>query len=395
MQLAYRTVTGITGAITIGLCVVAASALIAARDTRGRVPLSADTVVAHLKTGATAYSGGLRAALQAQRANPADMALATAAARALIAEGRVKGDSRLVGAALPILHPFMDATEPAFLAATARQYQHDFPGALALLDRVVQSDPRDVNALLTRATVNTVLGHTDLAMADCARISALQRPDVGFLCAASAQTLTTAAPVYAARLAAITAQPGVLDPALLPWATSLMGEIAMLQGDVAGAKALLTRVIADDPAALREQMMLADILLAQGRAADVLSLLQAAPDTDGILIRRVLAQGDADGSAQRTLATRAQRSLDLGLAAHAREEGQYYLLIAKDAPKALERAQANWALQHEFDDAQLLLLAADAAGTPAAARPVLTWMADRNIRIPALKIPASITAAQP
>jgi tetratricopeptide (TPR) repeat protein len=395
MDLAHRTVTGIAGAIIIGLGVVAASALFITHDARARVPVSPDTVVARLKTGGAAYSDALRAALQAQRANPMEMALATAAARALIAEGRAKGDSRLVGAALPILHPFMNAAEPAFLAATARQYQHDFPGALALLDRVVQSDPRDVNALLTRATINTVLGHDDLAMADCARISALQRPDVGFLCEASAQTLTTAAPVYAERLAAIVAQPGVLDPALLPWATSLMGEIAMLQGETAQAEALLTRVIAEDPGALREQLMLADLLLADGRQAAVMTLLQAAPDTDGILIRRVLAGGDPDGSARRTLATRAQRSLDLGLAAHAREEGQFFLLIAQDPARALERAQANWALQHEGDDARLLLQAADAAGSPAAALPVLKWMADQNIHIPALQLPESIKRMAP
>jgi tetratricopeptide (TPR) repeat protein len=389
--MAQRMVIGMIGALVLGMGLVAASAMLNP-DTARRVPVDPTEVVARLAAG-QGYSDVLRVALQAQRKAPTDLALALTAAGALIAEGRDNGDSRLVGASLPILQPFMNTPQAMYLAATARQYQHDFPGALALLDKVLASDPRDVNALLNRATIRTVLGQYDLALQDCADIAALPRADVGFLCAASAQTLTTAAPSYTVRLTQIIAQPGLLDPALLPWARSLLGEIAMLQSDAALAETHLTRVVADDPTAQRDMLMLVDILLAQGRKSDALTMLQAAPDTDGVLIRRVLA--GATGDMRETLATRTQRSLDLGLTAHAREEALYFLRIADDPIRALERAQANWALQHEFDDAQLLLDAADAAGQPQAAQPVLQWMADRNISIPALRIPGSIKAVSP
>jgi hypothetical protein len=154
-------------------------------------------------------------------------------------------------------------------------------------------------------------------------------------------------------------------------------------------------VLADDPGAQREQLMLADLLLEQGRADAVMTLLQSAPDTDGVLIRRVLARRMQGGDATdmvATLATRAQRSLDIGLVAHAREEAMFYLMIAGDPARALERAQANWALQHEVDDARLLILAADAAGNPQAARPVLDWMQAAGVDIPALAIPDSVAA---
>jgi tetratricopeptide (TPR) repeat protein len=393
MELTQRSVMGVGIAMLMALGLVAASAALVP-DTGFRVPTDPVEVVAQLATGQV-YSATLRTALQAQRAAPADMALALTAARTLIDEGRDKGDSRLVGAALPILQPFMAAPQAMYLAATARQYQHDFPGALALLDRVLAIDPRDVNALLNRATIRTVLGQYDLALQDCAAITALPRADVGFLCAASAQTLTVEAPGYAARLTQIVAQPGVLDPALMPWATSLLGELALLQGDVARAETHLARVVADDPTALRDMLMLADILLAQNREAQVLTLLDRAPDTDGILIRRILAGAGDANTLRDTLATRAQRSLDLGLAAHAREEALFYLRIANDPTRALERAQANWALQHEFDDAQLLLDAADAAGQPGAANPVMKWMAQWAISIPALRISANVKATGP
>ena len=70
----------------------------------------------------------------------------------------------------------------------------------------------------------------------------------------------------------------------------------------------------------------------------------------------------------------------------------YYLLLARDPVQALDRARTNWALQHEFEDATLLLTAADAAGQPAAAQPVLDWIKANNITVPRLTIPASIAA---
>jgi tetratricopeptide (TPR) repeat protein len=371
------------GAVTVGVTLMVLPAA-----TRQGV-LTPDTIVAHLGSSKQVYSDVLRAALQTQRAAPQDQAKAVAAAKLLIDEGRAKGDSRLVGAALAVLRPFMDgpATEPLFLAATARQYQHDFTGSLGLLDQVIALSPRDVNALLNRATIHTVQGNYPTALQDCDRIRAAGREDVAFLCAVTAQTLTTDAPGYANRLSQIMAQPGVLDAGLQPWGQSLLAEIAMLQGDTPQAEALLTQLLANDPAAQREQLMLADIMLGMGRRAEVLALLAEAPDTDGVLIRRVLAGDDA---ARDILATRAQRSLDLGLTSHAREEAMYYLRIADDPAQALERAQANWALQHEFDDAQLLILAADAAGNPAAAQPVLDWMKVANVAIPALTIPDAV-----
>ncbi len=356
------------------------------------VTLTPETVVATLGSGPV-VSDDLRTAILAQRASQDDASTAMATARLMIAEGRAKGDGRLVGAALGMVQPFMDRNllEAQFIAAQARQYQHDFPGALGLLDAVIATAPTDVNALLNRATIHTVVGDYPAALADCTVIAA-QRADVGFLCQATVLVLTENAPQIAERLTAIL-DGGLLDTSLVPWATSLQGEIAMMQGDAATAERHFRTVLADDPGAQREQLMLADILLGQARPVAVITLLQSAPDTDGVLIRRVLAaraQGQDLPDVVATLATRAQRSLDLGLVAHAREEAMFYLQIAHNPAQALERAQANWASQHEFDDARLLILSAAAAGKPDAARPVLDWMQSNGVVIPALPMPASV-----
>ena len=390
-----------TSVIALALAIVVGSVLL----TKSTTPtigtqLLDDTIVATLQTSGKGYPPELQDMLRATRSNPTDLQAAKGAARALIAQGRNAGDSRLVGAATGVLQPFMATpdAETLYLVATARQYQHDFTGALSLLDQAIKLQPGDASALLTRATINIVLGKFDLASTDCKRIASLPRPELGFLCQSTALLLTKQAPAVYKRLKDIVARPGLLDPALRGWAVGLMGEIAKLQGDAAAAKAHFAMVIADDPLALRERFLLVDLLLDEGAATEALVTLAPAPEVDGVLIRRVLgAQILGDQSmaeqAKAELARRFRLNLDLGLTAHAREEARYYLQIAGDPALALKRAIVNWALQHEFEDAQLLIDAAVAANDPKAASPVLLWMQDQSVSVPILRIPDAVRKA--
>ena len=390
-----------TSVIALALAIVVGSVLLTKPTTPTiGTQLLDDTIVATLQTSGKGYPPELQDMLRATRSNPTDLQAAKGAARALIAHGRNAGDSRLVGAATGVLQPFMATpdAETLYLVATARQYQHDFTGALSLLDQAIKLQPGDASALLTRATINIVLGKFDLASTDCKRIASLPRPELGFLCQSTALLLTKQAPAVYKRLKDIVARPGLLDPALRGWAVGLMGEIAKLQGDAAAAKAHFAMVIADDPLALRERLLLVDLLLDEKAATEALTLLAPAPEVDGVLIRRVLgAQILGDQSmaeqAKAELARRFRLNLDLGLTAHAREEARYYLQIAGDPALALKRAIVNWALQHEFEDAQLLIDAAVAANDPKAASPVLLWMQDQSVSVPILRIPDAVRKA--
>ena len=394
----------VLAAITAGAALTALGGLLVAQEGRQgersgalTVPSDDAIVVAELQRSGQVQSPELSAALRATRDAPEDLMSAQTAARQLIDEGRTAGDSRLVGAALGVLRPFMEApeAETLYIAATARQYQHDFTGAMSLLDQAIDLDPRHTNALLTRATLHTVLGQLAAAQDDCRLVTEL-RQDVGFLCQSTALIATAQAPAVRDRLAQILARPGLLPASLEPWAIGLLGEIALLQGDDAEARKHLTAVLALNPNALRERLMLADLLLRSGEEAAVLPLLSEAPETDGVLLRRALAAralGVPDESVESALADRVRLNLDLGLDSHAREDAMFFLLLADDPERALERARSNWALQHEIEDAQLLIDGAVAAGQPAEALPVLDWMEKEGIAVPALRIPEAIRTA--
>lgn len=370
-----------------------------APDAQGARP-DADTIVATLGAGDAEISEALRAALGAARDAPQDRAAAVQAARLAIAEGRAAGASRLVGSALGVLRPHLgaDDAEVLTLAATARQYQHDFSGALDLLDRAISADPRYPQALLSRATIRTVLGEFTRAEQDCRALHALPRLELGFLCQSAARVLSAEAPAVHARLDAILGRPGLLDPSLEGYARALMGEIAILQGWTDRARADFEAALAVAPDDLRTRALYADLLIAAGEAEAALALTDGVPEIDALLIRRAIAAeaaGDAPtaDAARDALAARMRETADLGLDAHAREEARYYLDVAPDAALALERAQVNWDLQHEFEDAQLLLDAAVAAGAPEAAVPVLDWIAAEGVAVPMLEIPDPVREA--
>lgn len=352
------------------------------------------TIVARLREPTSPHSEELAVSLREARLSPDDPTLAHAAARRLIAEGRTRADSRLVGGALALLRPFLDegAPETLYLAATVHQYQHNFDGALQLLDEAALVAPEDVNIALTRATLFIVQGRLREALTLCQNVAAL-RPDVGFLCKATALMPTEHAMQVQGRLLEVLAQPEILAPELQNWARGLVGEIAMLQGDDILARTSFERVLENDPESLRERLLLADVLLRSGSASEVPSLLDQAPDSDGVLIRRIQAAralGADDTAETEMLAKMVRLNADLGLDAHAREDAMYYLHVADDPDAALERAEANWALQHEIEDAQLLLDAAAAAGRLDAARPALDWMRAEEIVVPSLRIPAGL-----
>ena len=321
---------------------------------------------------------------------------------ALIEEGLVGGSCVNNGCA-----PTKTRRKSVRVAHLARRAGDFCDGADAASGRRVARGAGRIDRRTGRPDIAAWLGHLcgpspggrfELAAADCQAIHTGALIGVGFLCQSTAMLLTAQAPAIYKRLVIVTKAPQLLDPSLKPWALGLMGEIAALQGDRPSARLHLQDVLTLNPLAIRERLILADLMLQDGEGLTVTTLLQDAPPTDGVLIRRVLAgqaQGQTDDADTAVLAKRFKLNLDLGLTAHAREEARYYLQIAHDPATALQRALVNWGLQHEVDDASLLIDAAMAAGQPAAALPVLQWMAAERVVIPSLTIPDAVRKAAP
>ncbi|RYG37891.1 MAG: hypothetical protein EON93_02910 [Burkholderiales bacterium] len=375
--------------IIAGVVVAVVAVLVLGRE-QTALPgnLSDGTVVATLGPVSKPYPEGLRAAVKRARETPTNRDAAYAAASAYLDYGREIGDARYVGAALGVLEPWLVTSPDAQilnLAASGRQYTHDFAGAISLLDQVLSANPRNAQALLSRANIRIVQGDFPAAEEDCRGLARARRADLAILCDTTAKALTAEAPLAFDRLNRLI-ETRAMDPGLMAYADGLLAEIARFQGKTDIAKQKFEAAHASSPEDLRTLMILVDFDLAEGRPQDALAKMSAAPVTDAIMVRQVeghLATGNTAEADRIGNVLRGQfaEAITAGDTAHAREASRYWLAVG-ESRQALEAATANWTNQRELEDALLFLKSAVAAGNPAAADTVVEWAAKNSVVAP-------------
>jgi len=353
------------------------------------VPASDDVVLERLPEARDPPILALKRSRALLRAAPQDLRIATAHARRAIDAARATGDPRYLGQAQAALAPWWsaaDAPAPALLLrATIKQSQHDFDGALADLDRLLERAPADVQARLTRATVLGVVGRHDGARADCERLAGAVPPLVAIACSASIDGVTSrAAAAEAALVTALARDAG--SPAVRVWALTIAGEIAARRGDVAGAEARFRDALALDPADAYLLGAFADLMIDAGRAAEAVRLLDPHRRHDALLLRLVIAQARLGALPGRHAADRAELAARFeatrrrGDTVHRREEARYALALEGDAARAVGLARANFAVQKEPSDLRVLVEAARAADDARALATAQEWLASTGLR---------------
>jgi Flp pilus assembly protein TadD len=315
--------------------------------------------------------------------NPGDLALAARLAQRAIEAARETGDPRFLGQAEAALLPWWNLAEPPaqalLLRATIKQSTHDFPGAIADLNLLLEKNPADGQALLTRATVLTVQGRYADARADCRRVARLSVPLVATACDAGPASLSgEATPAYHALRTALAASRA--HPDLVEWGETLAAEIAARRGEAVAAEQHFRAALALDP---RDPYLLAayaDFLLERDRAAEVLPLVRDYPRNDSLLLRLTLAEARLPGAhaafaAHRTeLEDRFAAVRQRGDSLHRREEARFTLEIEREPARALALARENWAVQRESSDLRILAEAAKAAGNAGALAQAREWI---------------------
>lgn len=312
---------------------------------------------------------------------PADATLAGALARRYIELARKTSDPRYLGYAQAALAPWWEQVQPPaaiqLLRATLRQSNHEFEAALADLAVLLQHNPYDAQARLTRAAIWQVRGDYLQAKRDCAYLSS------ALLAAACL------APVLSVNGEADRAytllQPHVTTSSE-PWLTGLLAEIALRRGALQVAERHFRQALATTAPDAYLLAAYSDFLLDQKRPHEVIELLRDQQRADGLLLRLALAQQQVDpAQAARhidTLRTRFAAAHARGDDRHLREEGRFTLALLQEPHTALTLALHNWKVQRETADARLVLEAAQAANQPAAAQPVLDWLTQTKLDDP-------------
>lgn len=318
---------------------------------------------------------------QLQR-DPGNLAIATDLARRYISMARNDADPRYLGYAQAALASWWSQPNPPrdvlVLRATILQSTHRFTQALADLDLLLKTDPRNGQAWITRATVLQVQGEFEEARKSCGHLAGIAADLIVRVCLANVANLTgKARPSYEA-LRNVFESSGTADPSTQDWILTLLAEMAVRLGDTAVAEAHFRRALALSGTDNYLLGAFADFLLDQGRNEEVITLLKDRTRADGLLLRYALAlnnsQSPAAAKSISELRDRFAAAALRGDTVHQREQSRFELQLMKNPKFALQLAQANWVVQKEPADARIYLEAAAASSDRTAAQPVLAWL---------------------
>jgi tetratricopeptide (TPR) repeat protein len=297
-----------------------------------------------------------------------------------IQQSRLSGDLRYLGYAEAVLAPWVKQTpvipDVLVLQATLQQSRHEFAASLATLDRALAVRPHDPQALLIRATVLRVLGRYPEAASACAQFSALVDPRLGALCVQSLRGLNGHLESAYSALMQVSPQ-GWLNSEK-SWLYSELGEMAVRLGRDADAERWFQQDLSLVPTDVYVRAAYADLLLRQGRPGDVLALLQGRESFEPLLLRIAIAQRQLRDPRQAQSAARLQAAFaaeeQRGEAVHRREQARFLLEVQDQPALSLAAALQNWAVQREPDDVLVLVNAARADHSPAAAEPAVEFV---------------------
>lgn len=345
------------------------------------VPDDAATIVERLPAGYAELMPRVEAA-------PATEAPGTSARIArLLATAASTGDARLVARAealLAQLPPARDTPEVLHARAYAAQYRHDFPAALALLDRAIERDPRAGDARLARAQILLVQGQLERARDECAALALGVDMDRGTLCAAALALRRGQTDSVAAVLDRWLDRNTGADVEMRRHALLIRAEAAS-RGGHTDADAWFRRALALAPMDVRTLAAYSRHLRAAHRPREALELLAGAPATDHLALERALAARSARhpgaDAMTETLARRFEMARALGIEPDARDEAEFLLSLRNDPLAALPIAQRNFAEQRDHEDVSLLQRAAFAAGRPEALRELHAWARSQRITL--------------
>ena len=320
------------------------------------------------------------------RRNPHNLETAVKLATRYIEQGRSEGDPRFLGQAQAVLSPWWNDLAPPIpallLRATIRQNAHEFDQALADLDQVLIAQPSNAQAWLTKASILQVQSRYDEARRACQRLARLAASHVLLGCLSDLAGVTGQSAKSQELLRQVLADSALSGRERI-WIATILAETSARTGAIREAEQYFSAAFT---VGIKDQYVLgayADFLLDHGRYRDVVSLVQQETNADGLLLRLAIAEQALNLSTlQRHISELAARfavSRERGTTVHVREEARFTLTLQQDAHRALPLAQANWNVQREPADARILLESALAAGSRAAAQPVIDWLKANHV----------------
>lgn len=347
------------------------------------VPSNPNQVLEKLPVSIQSSSTPLKNLRKALSAQPNNLDLASKLAQLYIEQSREEGDPRYLGYAQAALSPWWRLAKPPIevllLRATLLQSTHHFDQSLADLATVLELEPANGQAWITRATILQVQGKYAAALKSCEKLYALAPPLITMTCTNNIQSLSGKAAQSYHELKAAYVQSSESNPSIRVWILTLLAEMATRLGDDMAAEQYFQNAMKIEEPDGYLLGAYSDFLLDKKRPQEVIKLLKTKTRIDPLLLRYAEAL-KAINSAQADIQTSALKQRFAAAAmrgdtVHQREQSRFELRLMNNPKRALELAKLNWQIQKEPADARIYLEAAIAMNNKNEANTVIHWLA--------------------
>ena len=301
--------------------------------------------------------------------------------------GRQNADERYFAYAETVLLPYIESgTDNEILLlhwADILQRRHEFEQSSAVLTRVLNINPDNVNAHVQRALMYQVRGQYDLAMKSCRALAGNVESLVLMICITQINSLEGKLSESLAMLQKTLRKNSSSSPAVLSWAQTVLAEMYLRESDYIRAEALMRKVLKADSRDYYARALYADLLIRQQRYQEVVKLLQPYIYVDKLFLRVVIAKKflqQLDDDSLNQLQSRISRISQFSGDEHYRLLSRYYLDVADDPGNALKLAKKNWVNQREPDDLLLLVRCMIAAGDTVGLQYFNQWIKQQRLQ---------------
>jgi tetratricopeptide (TPR) repeat protein len=358
-----------------GFAAVLASVAVSAAP---HIPPNDSTVLEHVPdVAATQKLAPLRARVST---HPEDLPSTLALAQGYLDIGRANADPRFVSYAEAALSPWLQHQHPdpavLTLQASALQYLHRFDEALRLLDEALAVERFNAQAWLTKATILQVQGRFDAARQACRPLIQTSGHLIALTCLTAVNSLTGQLNASYTALRSVFTDDPRLERGVRVWILDQLGDMAQRLGDDCAATDYFLAALRANPNDGYTKGEYADVLLRQGREAEVMHLLQYDEAQDNLLLRLAIAATRLRIGDARRLSDEFQERYEAarrdGDTTHLREQARFLLEVRGQSRDALTIAARNWNVQREPADVRVYWAAA--AGNAQEIQRVREWI---------------------
>jgi tetratricopeptide (TPR) repeat protein len=363
------------------------AALTSARAAEPYIPRSDDDVLETLPTALFSSRDELANLRGNWSRDPTNPSLASGAANRYMQLGSQTGDARFYGYARAALQAWWKAVDPPpeilRLRAKLKEKNHEYDQALADLHRLLERDPQDVQGWIEASNIYRVQGRYDQARKACDKLSEFAGPFAIALARIPILAVTGQAEMAYDQLAALLPEAREQYPSTVQWFLTMQAEVALALGRYEWAEDHLREALDLAPEDRYLLRAYGEFLLDCDRPDDSLSLVEGRATDDGLLLCAAIAAKQLGREAKAAkltaeLESRFDEVRQRGDQPLGRFEAQFTLVLKHDPQRALALALANWRVQKEAHDTQMVLEAALAAHDPAQAQPVLAFLAENH-----------------